>query len=191
MATKVYGDTSIWLPHDIILEILPRLPVKSLCRFRCVSRRWCTAISSDQVFVSKHRHRTQQLIVASALPESSVRLFDMEGNLVRVIRGVGSFFKSISSRADELVCLMQGMGDAKVIDLATGEVLVTYSLGRVLGFGRAVPSGLYKLLYFRFGKYEIFTVGDNVGWRKKGRIASEIACYSDTITIDGVVYLLV
>jgi hypothetical protein len=99
----------------------------------------------------------------------------MEGNLVRVIPGVGSFLKSISSRADELVCLMQGMGDAKVIDLATGEVLVTYSLGRVLGFGRAVPSGLYKLLYFRFGKYEIFTVGDNVGWRKKGRIASEIA----------------
>lgn len=38
---------------DIVVEILSRLPVKSLKRFRCVCKSWCDLIS-DSFFVMKH-----------------------------------------------------------------------------------------------------------------------------------------
>ncbi|KAK8480105.1 hypothetical protein V6N13_065061 [Hibiscus sabdariffa] len=36
------------VPEDIIMEILFRLPVKSLCRSKCVSKVWCNLMSSSQ-----------------------------------------------------------------------------------------------------------------------------------------------
>ncbi|KAL4313366.1 hypothetical protein GQ457_01G032580 [Hibiscus cannabinus] len=36
------------VPGDIIVEILSRLPVKSVCRFKCVSKAWCKLMSSSQ-----------------------------------------------------------------------------------------------------------------------------------------------
>ncbi|OWM74626.1 putative F-box protein At1g47790 [Punica granatum] len=45
------------LPRDITVEILLRLPVKSLCRFRCVSTLW-RSIISDPHFVSSHFARS-------------------------------------------------------------------------------------------------------------------------------------
>ncbi|XP_028083969.1 F-box/kelch-repeat protein At3g06240-like isoform X1 [Camellia sinensis] len=41
------------LPEDVVIEILSRLPVKSLLRFKCVCRYWCTLIKSPD-FISKH-----------------------------------------------------------------------------------------------------------------------------------------
>ncbi|KAK9287824.1 hypothetical protein L1049_016266 [Liquidambar formosana] len=46
------------LPPEIIVDILSRLPVKSLCRFRCVSKPWRTLIS-DPHFSKMHLTRTQ------------------------------------------------------------------------------------------------------------------------------------
>ncbi|XP_031251707.1 F-box/kelch-repeat protein At3g06240-like [Pistacia vera] len=54
------------LPQEIIIDILLRLPVKSLCRFRCVSKPWL-ALINDPHFVTSHlRHNnTHKLILAS------------------------------------------------------------------------------------------------------------------------------
>ena len=41
------------LPEDVIVDILARLPVKSLKRFRCVSLSWRSLIHSPQ-FISSH-----------------------------------------------------------------------------------------------------------------------------------------
>nr|XP_023882182.1 F-box/kelch-repeat protein At3g23880-like isoform X2 [Quercus suber] len=41
------------LPHDIVLKILARLPVKSVLRFRCVSKTWCSSIATPN-FISNH-----------------------------------------------------------------------------------------------------------------------------------------
>ncbi|KAG2640478.1 hypothetical protein PVAP13_2KG096100 [Panicum virgatum] len=34
------GGAVAWLPDDLLMEILSRVPVKSLCRFKCVSKTW-------------------------------------------------------------------------------------------------------------------------------------------------------
>ncbi|XP_042515312.1 F-box protein CPR1-like [Macadamia integrifolia] len=45
------------LPEDLIIDILSRLPVKSLLRFRCVSKPWCTLIT-DPSFIKMHLNRS-------------------------------------------------------------------------------------------------------------------------------------
>ncbi|KAG5550660.1 hypothetical protein RHGRI_015567 [Rhododendron griersonianum] len=52
-------DRSIWrnLPPEIIDHVLPLLPVKSLCRFKCVSPSWNSLISSPH-FAKTHHHIT-------------------------------------------------------------------------------------------------------------------------------------
>ncbi|XP_050282191.1 F-box protein CPR1-like isoform X2 [Quercus robur] len=41
------------LPHDIVLNILTRLPAKSAIRFRCVSKTWDSSITTPN-FISTH-----------------------------------------------------------------------------------------------------------------------------------------
>ncbi|XP_056159161.1 F-box protein At3g07870-like [Syzygium oleosum] len=50
------SDDDPQLPHDVAVEVLKRLPVESLLRFRCVSRSWRSTID-DPRFVALHlRH---------------------------------------------------------------------------------------------------------------------------------------
>ncbi|PUZ72518.1 hypothetical protein GQ55_2G400000 [Panicum hallii var. hallii] len=46
-----------YLPDDLVVDILARLPAKSLCRFKCVSRRWRSLISDPA-----HRARLAQTL---------------------------------------------------------------------------------------------------------------------------------
>ena len=41
------------LPHDVVFDILTRLPVKSLIRFRCVSKSWYSTITNP-IFITTH-----------------------------------------------------------------------------------------------------------------------------------------
>ncbi|KAK4547228.1 hypothetical protein RGQ29_032842 [Quercus rubra] len=54
------------LSCELIVDILLRLPIKSLCRFKCISKPWCTLISHPN-FVKTHLHRAQfkRLILAT------------------------------------------------------------------------------------------------------------------------------
>ncbi|KAH6791124.1 hypothetical protein C2S51_006130 [Perilla frutescens var. frutescens] len=47
------------LPQELVLDILLRLPVKSLSRFKCVSKNWCSLIRSPS-FVKQHFERNQE-----------------------------------------------------------------------------------------------------------------------------------
>ncbi|KAF8042025.1 hypothetical protein BT93_A0584 [Corymbia citriodora subsp. variegata] len=53
----VSGAGSMVIPDDVLAEILKRLPVKSLCRFKCVSTLWRSLIS-DPHFVHSHFARS-------------------------------------------------------------------------------------------------------------------------------------
>ncbi|XP_059655597.1 putative F-box protein At5g62060 isoform X2 [Cornus florida] len=50
-------DRELSIPLQIILEILKELPVKSLLRFRCVSKLWCSTID-DPIFIDTHQTRS-------------------------------------------------------------------------------------------------------------------------------------
>ncbi|XP_034699262.1 F-box protein CPR1-like [Vitis riparia] len=58
MATTATVAASAALPHDLIINILTRLPAKALCKFRCVSKQWLNLIS-DPYFVSLHHTRSR------------------------------------------------------------------------------------------------------------------------------------
>jgi F-box interacting protein len=48
------------LPYDVVFDILTRLPVKSLVRFRCVSKSWNSIITSPD-FITTHLNRPKSL----------------------------------------------------------------------------------------------------------------------------------
>ncbi|GFP81138.1 F-box protein at1g11270, partial [Phtheirospermum japonicum] len=53
------------LPSEVIFSILSRLPVKSLLRFRCVSKQWRKLVSF-QTFVSAHLRRSPDALLIHA-----------------------------------------------------------------------------------------------------------------------------
>ena len=50
---QILRQNKTHLPHDIVLNILARLPVKSVLRFRCVSKTWYSSIATPN-FISNH-----------------------------------------------------------------------------------------------------------------------------------------
>lgn len=55
---EVSNKAVVVLPHELLMvEVLARLPAKSLMRFKCVSNLWCSTISQDHSFAKAHRAR--------------------------------------------------------------------------------------------------------------------------------------
>uniref|UniRef100_A0A7N2MYJ5 F-box domain-containing protein n=1 Tax=Quercus lobata TaxID=97700 RepID=A0A7N2MYJ5_QUELO len=50
---RIFRQKKEHLPHDIVLNILANLPVKSILRFRCVSKTWDSSITTPS-FISTH-----------------------------------------------------------------------------------------------------------------------------------------
>ncbi|KAI3932272.1 hypothetical protein MKW98_024992 [Papaver atlanticum] len=76
--------SNVVLDEDIVCDILSRLPVKSLLRFKCVSKRWCSLIQ-DPYFVDLHFARSkarQHLLVAEPLPQKLNRR-NVPGNMTK------------------------------------------------------------------------------------------------------------
>ena len=74
---------SDYLPEEVVLEILHRLPVKSLIRFRCVSKAWNSLITSS-VFINSHLTRSlslpsnsNKLIVRHCVDNSDVEYYKL------------------------------------------------------------------------------------------------------------------
>jgi F-box interacting protein len=191
---------TVSLPYHFIFDILSRAPVKPVCRFRCVSKRWRDLISSP-VFAAAHRSHHGPLLVDSGsfqeeepLGGRDMRLLDMDGNVVRVLRGLGGYGMLSNGSLDDLICVNgASCGGVNVVDPATGEVLVSCPQMDVLehdafpyaqqryysafGFGRAVPSGEYKLVRLGADRTcEVFTVGDGRGWRRVQQQSPEEIC---------------
>nr|XP_020146757.1 putative F-box protein At2g02030 [Aegilops tauschii subsp. strangulata] len=206
------------LPEDTIFEILSWLPAKSLCRSRCVSKKWHTLVS-NQAFVAVHSSRAEALLVtvttgrAPFMAVAVLRLMDMEGNVVRVVKTHG-VFRSFCLSFDGLACLLFGPQcdtKAQVIDLATGKVLVSsYKrpkcagrwVDKCSGFGRTAQSGVHKIFGVILesaitGLYNcvVLTVGDDdAEWRPTQPPPYSISAvydgYNEGVTFNGYVHFL-
>ncbi|KAM0871115.1 hypothetical protein ACQ4PT_039611 [Festuca glaucescens] len=203
---------------DVLYEILSWLPVKSLCRFMSVSKQWC-ALISDPAFVVVQESRAEPLLVGSN--GSSLWLMDMDGNVVRRMKGLAGRLRFSPTLAcfDDLACFADGSPDPRVIDLATGDMLFTglnleqqidANLDEIFchpwysfGFGRTALSRLYKVVRVTecpphtIGQIQqicyVLTIGDGAGWRKTRPPTTQVTLgYRETtVTIDGVMYFLV
>ncbi|XP_058759145.1 F-box/kelch-repeat protein At3g06240-like [Vicia villosa] len=75
---------SVYLPHELIIQILLRLPVKSLVRFKCVCKLWFSLIS-DSCFANSHfeltaaTHDRRIMLISTLFHES--RSIDFETSL--------------------------------------------------------------------------------------------------------------
>ena len=73
------------LPHELIVQILLRLPVKSLIRFKCVCKSWFSLISHDPHFANSHfqitasTHTRRILFISTS--ELEILSIDLEASL--------------------------------------------------------------------------------------------------------------
>ncbi|CAN6220526.1 unnamed protein product [Urochloa humidicola] len=182
------SGSGVSLPEDIIFDVLARLPAKVLGRFRCVCKGW-RALISDQAFVAAQKSRAAPLIAGVFRSRSmgedeeyELRVMDMDGSVLRVFRDVPKFL--LATRLD-LICVYTMRGGATIINPVAGRVSPVGEHNRSTpvssfshySFGRATPSGAYKVLCFReiideHGTYfcEIATINNYVTeptWRQR------------------------
>ncbi|XBI13223.1 F-box/kelch-repeat protein At4g19930-like [Aegilops tauschii subsp. strangulata] len=175
------------LPRDAIFDILTWAPFKSVCRFRCVSKDWL-ALISGLAFIAQHRSRSGSLLVGSyCIPyDGGLRVMDVEGNVLRTIKGLGAF-PSVASSVGNLVSVhcTEAPG-VRLVDVTTGKVLLTSpTLGssklHAVSLGRAAVSNSCKAIritesFSYNGEYgvvqsqqtcEVLTLGhDDSEWRQ-------------------------
>ncbi|CAN6163212.1 unnamed protein product [Urochloa humidicola] len=207
------GGAGVSLPEDIIFDVLARLPAKVLCRFRCVCKGW-RALISGPAFVAAQKSRAAPVIVGvfgsrcTGRRKFELRVMDMDGSILRVFKDV---IKSLTpTRLDDLICVYKTWCGAMIIEPANGRVLAIdetepgtpLSSWIYYGFGRAVPSGAYKLLRIhvpfdsRYGHYlcDIATINGNcseVTWRQRPEPPVSIYWYGDSkATVNGILYFM-
>ncbi|KAL9365871.1 hypothetical protein Peur_043744 [Populus x canadensis] len=61
------------IPEDVVMSILLKLPIKSILRFRCVSKS-CNSLITSPYFIKKHFAKAKQLILRAGKPVASVSL---------------------------------------------------------------------------------------------------------------------
>ncbi|XP_031130699.1 putative F-box protein At3g52320 [Ipomoea triloba] len=134
---KARVSTLPLLPQDILIEILSKLPAKSLVRFRCVSK-FFYALTVNHAFGVMHRtlsltlpSRAGILIVISSSPayytinfseQNPPRPGMLQANRIAYLDSE-PFLKGslLRSSSDGLICLSRPNGDVVVCNVSTGQ----------------------------------------------------------------------
>ncbi|CAN6482113.1 unnamed protein product [Victoria cruziana] len=184
------------IPSDILMNILSRLPVKSLLRFRCACKGWRTLIDSDD-FVEAHLHFAKLHQKPSFVAELDEKLYFFDAHVLRFVIRMkelwqnvplmplrGDFASTLStlSWCDGLCCMgidvyllfPQRPRIYQIINPATrtSVKLPKSGLGcpEFCQIIRDPGTGLYKLLVVEsmYPKFraEIFSIGVDTSWRK-------------------------
>ncbi|XP_016459919.1 putative F-box protein At1g32420 [Nicotiana tabacum] len=189
---KIVAIGNLCIPHEMIFEILKQVPAKSLMRFRCVSKSFCSLIS-EPLFIEAHqKFSTAQFHVScSSLTTSK--------DVIQYLNQ--SRFSKLHSLASTngLVCLWNFDGDVAVSNPFTQEhIFLPYQQSSItccsLGFDSTTKK--YKVIKAQYllddrdsGKvrYWIYTIGVDKLWREIPDCANIFPAYS-FVYIDGVTY---
>ncbi|KAI9193903.1 hypothetical protein LWI28_001163 [Acer negundo] len=171
------------LPQEIVIDILSRLPVKSLCRFKCVSKSWL-ALTTDPLFVKLHLDRTK--IHKIMLASRSLYSIDHETTPINeevvsvqldfpLKKNHTSDFVQIISSCNGLLCIMPEPEVFFVINPSTREykrvqdfqnpTLSSLSDQSVYGFGYVQSIDDYKFVKYVCGSTVcVFSLKNN-SWK--------------------------
>ncbi|XP_027177635.1 F-box/kelch-repeat protein At3g23880-like [Coffea eugenioides] len=107
-----------YLPYDSILEILSRLPVKTLVRFCCVCKLWRKLITSDGNFITSHLQNT--LNNNSKINSRGIKNVFLDCN--RILVGCTTCYERPDPRIKELTeQFMISAGDSNLCRLLFAE----------------------------------------------------------------------
>nr|GMD04421.1 putative F-box protein At3g52320 [Ipomoea batatas] len=182
------------LPQDILVEILSKLPAKSLVPFRCVSK-FFYALTVDHAFGVMHRSLSLTLpsraaiLISISSSRSSPAYYTinfseqnprrpgmLQANRLAYLDSEPFLKGSLRSSSDGLICLSRPNGDVVVCNVSTGQRI---SLPRIQSHSPHPPSTRallgfdsqskrYKVLMQTCFEYNhwILTLGVDKSWRE-------------------------
>ncbi|KAK3224165.1 hypothetical protein Dsin_011190 [Dipteronia sinensis] len=171
------------LPTDLAVEILCRLPVKSVLRFRCLSRESCSVIDSP-TFIKRHQicsTNSNKSLVVSGI--SGICLVDFDSIDTKAVHlhlpSESWFFRtSIVGSCDGLLALYNSKLGIALLNIATRKHLILPQFWSDFdsfskfydGFGYDSASDAYKLVRIinsseSLTEVTVYNLRDNT-WRK-------------------------
>ncbi|KAK1282515.1 F-box protein CPR30 [Acorus calamus] len=201
------------ISQDIILNILSRLPLKSLMQCKCVSKRWYSLIN-DPILAELHLHRSKcdsiNLVICQYRPsitvwEIQIYKLDNESH-PQLSSSLKTNIEDISSvySCEGLICI-SGSADIHICNPSTRE-LVTLPRSNSLkesfmhGFGYSPNTREYKVVQLMhnklidgcsrlLSKFEVLTLGTK-SWRPIGNVPYVLHPEKKSITLNGIMYWL-
>uniref|UniRef100_A0ACD5WMN9 Uncharacterized protein n=1 Tax=Avena sativa TaxID=4498 RepID=A0ACD5WMN9_AVESA len=182
---RARSDLFAGLPEEILLDILVRLPAKSVLRCRAVCQLW-RRLASDPAFLIEHHRRQPDLALirsyrtadgADDFPRlEAVHLRAAEfrpGPVFRFPEQFGSHFP-VRASCDGLFVVGQYICNPATRQCSPIRPHPNFGIGELVGLFRHQPSGEYRVLYWRRSnlpfdpfdvycpdEYHILTVGTN------------------------------
>ncbi|XP_068642587.1 putative F-box/kelch-repeat protein At1g12870 [Aristolochia californica] len=195
------------VPDEILVQVLIRLPVKSLLRFKCVCRAWRTLIS-EPFFVEFHLRQQSlidpQILLLSCAGEVGElcleSLADEGGRLNRKLSAV-PVESILTPSCNGLILIHRDYSQCIYVFNVASRKLLTLpdcspSLHVNLGLGYEFPARKYKvvrLFYNREGdahlQCEIFTLGSGA-WRRIGEVPYKLDVRGFPASVNGALYWL-
>ncbi|CAA3029061.1 F-box At5g65850-like isoform X1 [Olea europaea subsp. europaea] len=193
------------IPHDVVTEVLLRLPVKSLMRFKCVSKLWYSTIS-DSDFVLAHHSNSGALLITFTDKDDTSQTGQPVQRVLHVspdktLHHQASILLAqcnITQTINGLICLYINSDDLIFLcNISTHEIMMLPSPAYNTRhdkyyFGYDPIKDLYKLLKIHSEKdgddypCEILALGIDSSWRIAPPATLDLK--SQSICINGVLY---
>ncbi|KAF7078357.1 hypothetical protein CFC21_082810 [Triticum aestivum] len=161
---RVAASSNGVLPEDMLRHILVRLPAKTLCLFRAVSRSW-RSLLSDPLFVAAHKSRHPGPLVVTCTSElcqrgGTIEIMDLSGHVVKRIATSMENARLECTRHLDLICVARNehRSTRHVINPATGDTFalpsrcakehahVKHFFPQSFDFGQVGSTGEYKAI---------------------------------------------
>ncbi|KAK4259371.1 hypothetical protein QN277_005711 [Acacia crassicarpa] len=174
MVSTVSEPNNPFLPGDVIVNILKRLPVKSLMRFQCVCKDWKNLIKSSS-FIQDHLHHSSHQNPSLFLRwHNSIRMqFGLlDGDCDKEVLEVENapltnlFFARIVGSSNGLLCVEASENDTYPFPLllwnpvirevrkVRRRTIIDFELDDLLGFGFSQVDNDYKIVRIKVPEYQ-------------------------------------
>ncbi|KAK8961527.1 putative F-box protein [Platanthera guangdongensis] len=171
----------LYIPVDIVSEILLNLPARSLGKFRCVSKSWLS-ITSNTAFIRANAQRNRitrhSLIIGSKMRPKSICLASAEATISKfsirlreyhLLKRIPEYSYALAS-CDGLVCLYNNIQSYVINPLTRQSIALPKDgvfLTCKLGFYFHPSTCKYRLIRFTdtMHESEVLVVGES-SWRR-------------------------